>query len=871
MSSRRKSGRITNKTLGKFTNAADDPINLDTVEKSNKKDLKRKKKGIGGNGGRYQYQRRSSCQKGNKLQLTDTESEEVEPRVKKGKKLKQRLILATRSKKQKDRMKTMSCVVVKMAEIEVSLEKEKVDLVKKRKKGKEKVYDTDSKGDAGRLGVTQKGNKHVWFMRAVLAHFVVDRLKPKRMEIVCKGRSLKITPGLIHKLWGIPNGGIQVESIVPSETYDASVSEWRAQFEGRLLATRTLVERTESTEDEDAFNFRMNFIMLFMIVLVEFHKNGRAREGILRGKVNQELWEIIEETIQHVRDSPKVDIETVKQLLVQWEETKNKIELHLGLLEKKTVWLQPSIQNEEVYDTVDGVLRDLEGVVDLNINDPVQNFILEQGMETREKIVGQDCINEENLFNGPNWSLGISQNDVEQTVKEGVVDLNINDPVQNFILEQGMETREKIVGQDCINEENLFNGPNWSLGISQNDVEQTVKGPGVTKDMDDGKKSSINPDEPSWSLGVSQIGTTTSVTEHAMETDQIASQFCLSLLNETPMQDVTGTSGGILHMDANEKKMEELANIENETNRGTMDVNLNDSMESPGAPYQLHVWDLVFNFAKQDIFCGPNWSLGISQHVMSQQEKALETPVKVNENTYQASGLQANVSEAIENTIQEKELTIVEANWLEVIAKFEAKKPGWVLNQERVNHQERLDKFTENMDGLVKGDLKLADLKLFDMVFFPVLEFNHYYLINFELKNSAISVIDNFHESIPLVGLRYNADYYLKDSPYKVKDVFVQYLKQIQHPKIDDIHAAPVQKLHLPWATKTNVADCAAFVMRHMEKFMVVWEQFNCGFSTNGKKKKSQLNLLTKRFMLHLLRSEVNVLRDTILTDARKK
>ncbi|KAL8234104.1 hypothetical protein R6Q59_020204 [Mikania micrantha] len=327
----------------------------------------------------------------------------------------------------------------------------------------------------------------------------------------------------------------------------------------------------------------------------------------------------------------------------------------------------------------------------------------------------------------------------------------------------------------------------------------------------------------------------------------------------------------------------------------------------------------------------------------------LNLGVEKNVETNQASGPHANVSEAIENTNQEKELTVVEANWLEVIAKFEAKKvkpirekgiadvnkypylirgvdlskeltkneenifnfvlysgytrmgdnsknkikaivteatyereisffslrpnnePGWVLNQEGVNHQERLDKFTPNMDGLIKGDLKLADLKLFDMVFFPVLEFNHYNLIVFELKNIVISVVDNFHESIPLVGLRDNADYYLKDSPYKVKDVFVQYLKQIQHPKTDDIHAAPVLKLHIPWATKTNVVDCSVFVMRHVEKFMGVREQFNCGFSTNGKKKKSQLNLLTKRFALHLLRSEVNVLRDTILTDARKK
>ncbi|KAL8240544.1 hypothetical protein R6Q59_013899 [Mikania micrantha] len=115
-----------------------------------------------------------------------------------------------------------------------------------------------------------------------LAHFVVDMLKPKKMEIVCRGGTLKITPALIYKLWGIPIGGIQIESIVPLETYDASVSEWRAKFDGKLLATRTLVEKIESAKDEDNFKFRMNFIMLFMTVLVECHKNGRAREGILR-------------------------------------------------------------------------------------------------------------------------------------------------------------------------------------------------------------------------------------------------------------------------------------------------------------------------------------------------------------------------------------------------------------------------------------------------------------------------------------------------------------------------------------------------------------------------------------------------------------
>ncbi|KAD3336799.1 hypothetical protein E3N88_32318 [Mikania micrantha] len=139
-----------------------------------------------------------------------------------------------------------------------------------------------------------------------------------------------------------------------------------------------------------------------------------------------------------------------------------------------------------------------------------------------------------------------------------------------------------------------------------------------------------------------------------------------------------------------------------------------------------------------------------------------------------------------------------------------------MLNQDGVDPKQRLEKFTTNMSEITGAN---NNLKVFDIVFFPILEFSHYYLLVFELKNSAISVIDNFHESIPLVGVKGSADYYLKDSLYKV--------------------------------------------------FMGSWEQFNCGFSTNGKKKICQLNKLRKNILLHIIRSEVNTVRDAVLEAAR--
>ncbi|KAL8226770.1 hypothetical protein R6Q57_016602 [Mikania cordata] len=101
------------------------------------------------------------------------------------------------------------------------------------------------------------------------------------------------------------------------------------------------------------------------------------------------------------------------------------------------------------------------------------------------------------------------------------------------------------------------------------------------------------------------------------------------------------------------------------------------------------------------------------------------------------------------------------------------------------------------------------------------------------------------------------------------KQIFVEFLERIKHPKIDEIHATQIQKLHIPWATKTNAVDCGIFMMRHMEKFMGRREQFNYGFLTNGKKKKCQLNMLRKKFLLHIIMSEVNTVRDVVLEGAR--
>ncbi|KAL8214478.1 hypothetical protein R6Q57_003927 [Mikania cordata] len=267
---------IAIKSLSKFTNTEEDPIDLDTTDQSKqgrKKNMKQKDP------------------------ESDTDMEEEKIRAKMRKK---GIALTKREKtvKKKCMLVTVKMLKAKKGKKVVRQTTKKVDATDASGSKRWLILNTRSSPaqlfrcvkllrDNQKRGVMEMGfgNLLKFNMDGIpskMAHFVVDRLKCSRMEIICKGGCLKITPQLIHKLLGLSIGGVKIQSIVPLEVLDESVSVWRRQYEGRLLVTRQIVEKIESTEDENTFDFKMDFLVLFLAVLVKCHKNGRVKEGILR-------------------------------------------------------------------------------------------------------------------------------------------------------------------------------------------------------------------------------------------------------------------------------------------------------------------------------------------------------------------------------------------------------------------------------------------------------------------------------------------------------------------------------------------------------------------------------------------------------------
>ncbi|KAK1414615.1 hypothetical protein QVD17_30364 [Tagetes erecta] len=161
----------------------------------------------------------------------------------------------------------------------------------------------------------------------------------------------------------------------------------------------------------------------------------------------------------------------------------------------------------------------------------------------------------------------------------------------------------------------------------------------------------------------------------------------------------------------------------------------------------------------------------------------------------------------------------------------------WMLHSKSEDHASRSVAFTKNMLGTLSGSVHEMDLESVDLLFIPIVEHKHFYLVVFDLKDKVINVIDNIKENLSLVGYTDDEEYHNKSTPYKV-ELLVHYLELWRHKSLIGLKAQPIDRLNITWATTKNTADSGVFVMRHMEKFNAGSLPFRAGFNSNGLRKK---------------------------------
>ncbi|MFS7955965.1 putative papain-like cysteine peptidase superfamily [Helianthus anomalus] len=198
----------------------------------------------------------------------------------------------------------------------------------------------------------------------------------------------------------------------------------------------------------------------------------------------------------------------------------------------------------------------------------------------------------------------------------------------------------------------------------------------------------------------------------------------------------------------------------------------------------------------------------------------------------------------------------------------------WMLSLETDPAGSRVSAFECGLKTSLAGRHHLVDLRAFDMVFVPMLEGDHYYLVVFDLEVECIHLVDHLGNRGPGALLRDDETYIMKSTPFKVvayiwvffpglqKEIFVDYLKLVNHPKATAMQTSLIMREDLPWSTTHRIAapfvESGIFAMRHMEQFVGSRRNFFCRFSVHWARKKVQSNYLRKRYAAEILLSPVN-------------
>ncbi|KAL8217085.1 hypothetical protein R6Q57_023922 [Mikania cordata] len=93
----------------------------------------------------------------------------------------------------------------------------------------------------------------------------------------------KITPDLIHLVFGIPNGKITVHEKFRPNSNDAVVSEWRSQFGTDIPKKISMKDFAQqlTTRNDSGRMFKLNFLVMFFSVMGESMKSNTVNQRFL--------------------------------------------------------------------------------------------------------------------------------------------------------------------------------------------------------------------------------------------------------------------------------------------------------------------------------------------------------------------------------------------------------------------------------------------------------------------------------------------------------------------------------------------------------------------------------------------------------------
>ncbi|KAJ9562278.1 hypothetical protein OSB04_007438 [Centaurea solstitialis] len=114
-----------------------------------------------------------------------------------------------------------------------------------------------------------------------MAFYIVNNLDFENLKLYVAGGMITITPSMVHDVFGLPIGGVDLFKLPLSKKIDIT-AEWLKQYDGKPLVRPMQIMEVMKKSKVNDFNFKMNFITLFMSTMVDCTKMGCCNISFLK-------------------------------------------------------------------------------------------------------------------------------------------------------------------------------------------------------------------------------------------------------------------------------------------------------------------------------------------------------------------------------------------------------------------------------------------------------------------------------------------------------------------------------------------------------------------------------------------------------------
>ncbi|KAL8216430.1 hypothetical protein R6Q57_023267 [Mikania cordata] len=114
-----------------------------------------------------------------------------------------------------------------------------------------------------------------------IGHYIVDKLDVSTMQILGRHVPIEVNQEAVFRLLGIPNRGIDLKTVNPTRNLSTKFQDWRKLYPNEYTSPSELVKRLGEAGDDDSFNFKVDFLMLFINTIVEWHAHGKCKIDVL--------------------------------------------------------------------------------------------------------------------------------------------------------------------------------------------------------------------------------------------------------------------------------------------------------------------------------------------------------------------------------------------------------------------------------------------------------------------------------------------------------------------------------------------------------------------------------------------------------------